>query len=591
MFGYAHPYKVRLVASLIAAIATALLELARPWPTKFIVDYGLGGQATPAWLESLTRVEIIGWSVVAAVIVVVSVAGLSLLTQVIVFGIAQDMVLDLLRDAFAKIQRLSLTFHQRSEIGDLTQRLGADVFAVQSMVTTVGVPAVSAALTLGGMFFFMIRLDPLLSLVTALAVPLLAAVWFAFYRPMNAAYWEQWTRQGAIMAFIQQSLAGIKVIQGFAREAHFQARLETQGREVSEAFRRSLLLGTTYNQAAATVTGILASVLAGIGAMRVIGGHLTLGDLLVFLGYVAAINGPLNGAITAIGTAVSMGPKGQRVLDLIDSTEEVPERPDARKPENFRGEVVFDDVSLTYGGSEEKGPVFEGVCLRAEPGTVTAIIGITGAGKTSLGALLSRFYDPSSGAVRFDGHDLRDLPLRWIRENVSVVLQDSILFPATVADNIAFGHAGLTRKEVVRAAEISLAHDFIERLPDGYDTLVGEGGAVLSGGERQRIALARAIVKDAPVILLDEPTSALDAHTEAQIFERLHEYLHGRTTFIISHRLTTIRGADQIVALENGRVVERGRHETLIRGSGVYARLYRNQNIAAGDELPGSVTG
>jgi ABC-type multidrug transport system fused ATPase/permease subunit len=319
--------------------------------------------------------------------------------------------------------------------------------------------------------------------------------------------------------------------------------------------------------------------------MRVIAGHLTLGDLLVFIGYVAAINGPLNGVVTAVGTAVAMGPKGQRVLDVLDSTEELPERADAIQPARFAGSVEFDDVSLSYDSSGRGTRVFENVSFTAPSGSVTAIIGITGAGKTSLGGLLSRFYDPTSGSVRFDGHDLRELPLKWVRENVSVVLQDSVLFPATIAENIAFGEPRVTRAEIVRAACMARADSFIERLPDGYDTLIGESGATLSGGERQRIALARAIVKDAPVVLLDEPTSALDAHTEAEIFEGLREYMAGRTTFIISHRLTTIRGADQILALENGRIVERGTHESLIRGNGVYARLYRNQNIAAADAL------
>jgi ABC-type multidrug transport system fused ATPase/permease subunit len=313
-------------------------------------------------------------------------------------------------------------------------------------------------------------------------------------------------------------------------------------------------------------------------------GHLSLGDLLVFVGYVAAINGPLTSLVSAVGTAVTMGPRGRRVLEIIDSDEQLPEKAHPLVPARFSGEIALDDVTLSYDGADGK-KIFEHVSCTARPGEVTAIIGITGAGKSSLIGLLSRFYDPTAGAVRFDGHDLRDLSLKWVRENVSVVLQDPILFPATIAENIAFGAQDVTDEQVMNAARVARAHDFIQRLPLGYDTRLGENAASLSGGERQRIALARALLKDAPVVIMDEPTSSLDAHTEAEIFDALREYLKGRTTFIISHRLSTIRRADQIISLENGRIVERGTHETLVKGSGVYARLYRNQNIAAADDF------
>jgi ABC-type multidrug transport system fused ATPase/permease subunit len=586
---YASPYKARLSGAALAALASTLFELARPWPTKAIVDYGLAGLPMPAWLATIsasldatTPVRIILWSVAVGAALIVAASLASLLTQVVVFNVAQDMVLELMREVFAKLQRLSLSFHQRHEVGDLTQRAGADVFAAQAVISSVVVPGSAAALTLAGMFYLMFQLDPVLAAITAGALPLLLGAWLVFYRPMNDAARNQWHQQGAILSFIQQSLSGIKVIQGYAREPHVQHRLEDHGRLLGVAHRRSLKVGTTYNQVAAIITGVLGAALVGIGATRVLGGSLTLGDLLVFIGYVAAVNGPLTGVAAAVGTAVAITPKGKRVLDILDSREEVPEEPHPTVPASVQGTIEFEHVSFAYPAeSQAERLVFRDVSFRAEAGTVTAIIGITGAGKSSLVGLLSRFYDPMAGTVRLDGCDLRDLPLTWIRENVSVVLQDSILFPATIAENIAFGKPGASRNEIVAAARIARAHDFIERLPAGYETQVVENGTSLSGGERQRIALARAVIKDAPIIILDEPTSSLDAHTEAEIFEGLSEYMRGKTVFIVSHRLTTIRRADQILALENGRIVESGTHESLLRGRGVYARLYRNQNIAS----------
>ncbi len=589
MLRYALPYRLRLGGAGLTAIAGAAFELARPWPTKAVVDYGLAGLAMPQWLADVARtvnasgaIDIILWSVGVGAFLIVAAALASLMTQVVVFNVAQDMVLDMLRQVFAKLQRLSLSFHQRHEVGDLTQRVGADVFAVQAVISSVAVPGFASLVTLAGMFYFMVRLDPLLALITAAIVPLLLMTWLAFYKPLNEAAREQWEQQGAMMSFIQQSLTGIKVIQGYAREPHVQTRLEDHGRLLGGAYRRSLKVGTTYNQIAAIITGVLAVALIGIGATRVLAGALTLGDLLVFIGYVAAINGPLTGVAAAVGTAVALAPKGERVLAILDSDDEVAEISHPVVPSSTRGEVQFEGVSFAYpGGAEQNRLVFRDVSFRAGPGTVTAIIGITGAGKSSLVGLLSRFYDPMAGTVRIDGYDLRELPLRWVRENVSVVLQDPILFPATIGENIAFGKPGASHEEIVAAARIARAHDFIERLPAAYDTLIAERGVSLSGGERQRIALARAVIKDAPILILDEPTSSLDAHTESQIFEGLTQYMLGKTTFIVSHRLTTIRRADQILALENGRIVESGTHDSLLRGRGVYARLYRSQNIAA----------
>jgi ATP-binding cassette subfamily B protein/subfamily B ATP-binding cassette protein MsbA len=272
------------------------------------------------------------------------------------------------------------------------------------------------------------------------------------------------------------------------------------------------------------------------------------------------------------------------VFEVIDSEEEVDERPGAIDLGRARGEVAFEGVTFGYQRPDSEAPsrpVLHDISLRARPGQITAIVGATGAGKSSLVSLLSRFYDPWEGRILVDGCDVRDLSLRSLRENVSLVLQEPFLFPMSIADNIGFGRPKATRAEIVAAAQVARAHDFIERLPQSYDTVIGEKGASLSGGERQRIAIARAVLKDAPILILDEPTSALDAHTEAQIFAALSGLVQDKTTFVISHRLSTIRRAEQVLVLDDGRIVERGTHESLLKTGKAYARLYRHQHIAA----------
>jgi len=318
--------------------------------------------------------------------------------------------------------------------------------------------------------------------------------------------------------------------------------------------------------------------------MRVLAGQLSLGDLLVFLGYLAALYGPVSELSLSVGYAVQVVARGRRMFEVIDSAEEVPESPDAMNLNCARGEVAFEDVTFGYRTDDPRQsprPILRDVSFRARPGQVTAIVGATGAGKSSLVALLPRFYDPWKGRILVDGHDVRNLSLKSLRENVSLVLQEPFLFPMSIADNIAFGRPEATRAQIIAASQAAQAHEFVERLPQGYDTVIGEKGDSLSGGERQRIAIARAALKDAPILILDEPTSALDARTETQIFEALSRLMQDKTTFIISHRLSTIRRAEQVLVLEDGCIVERGTHESLLAKGNVYAGLYKHQHLAA----------
>jgi ABC-type multidrug transport system fused ATPase/permease subunit len=323
-----------------------------------------------------------------------------------------------------------------------------------------------------------------------------------------------------------------------------------------------------------TITAGATAALLGFGALQVRDGNLTIGDLIVFLSYLGALFGPLQSLTGAAAAGAALNARARRVLEVLDSTEEVPERSDPIVPPACRGEVVFEAVTFGY---EPERTVLDGVSFAAVPGQITAIVGATGAGKTSLVSLLSRFYDPTAGRILLDGNDLRDLPLRWLREHVSLVIQEPFLFSLSISENIAFGRTDATADEIEQAARAARAHEFVERLPAGYETVLQERAVFLSGGERQRIALARAIVKDAPILILDEPTSSVDARTEFEIFDELVPTMREKTTFVVSHRLSTILLADQILVLEGGVVVERGSHSELLDRGGTYAQLYRHQ--------------
>jgi ATP-binding cassette, subfamily B, bacterial len=592
---YVSRYRAALFFTFALSFVGVAVELARPWPIKVVADYALAGHPLPPWLSTVggylpgagTPKGIIIWSVIAAVLVVAVGAILSLLTLYVSVRVSQRMVFDLALDVFEKLQRLSLAYHHRHRIGDLLQRVSQDVFVVFYAISQVALPATVSLLYLTGMFIILASLDLTLALVSLAVVPPLAASITYYAKPMDATTTRMYASHGAFTALAEQSLSAIKAVQGFAREAYLRRKAEERARDLSDAYESNIRVSGRYKEATNFITGTGAALLLGLGGVRVLAGQISLGDLLVFLGYVTALYGPVSELSLSVGYAVEVMARGKRVFEIIDAEEEVRERPgavDLARSSRPRGEVIFEGVTFGYHEADSEAPlrpVLRDVSFRARPGQTTAIVGATGAGKSSLVLLLSRFYDPWEGRILVDGHDVRDLSLRSLRESISLVLQEPFLFPMSIADNIGFGRPQATRAEIVTAAQAARAHDFIERLPQGYDTVIGEKGASLSGGERQRIAIARAVLKDAPILVLDEPTSALDAHTEEHIFAALSDLIQDRTTFVISHRLSTIRRAEQVLVLEDGRIVERGTHESLLKTGKAYARLYRHQHLAA----------
>lgn len=591
LLSYAGNEKPGLALAFVIAFVGMIFELARPWPLKVVVDYILGGQEMPAalassiaWLPGIeTQSGLLAWTIAALVIITLVAAALSLIGTVMVVKVCYRLVHRLASELFAKLQRLSLSYHQKQAGGDLIQRMSQDVYCVHMAISAVLLPAIISVCSLVAMFVILANIDLVLAVVSMIVVPGLAGALLLFAKAMDRATRRRYDELGNFMSFVDQALAGIKVVQGFNRERMLEAKLQNHAEDLGDAYTRDVKLGAAYKQSTLIVTGLATAAVLGMGAWRTIGGHISLGDLLVFTSYLATLFGPVEAISVALGAAVVSGSQARRVFEVLDSGEEVPELPDPVALGEVKGELSFEHVSFSYdedGEASKRRIILDDVSFTASPGEIVAIVGATGMGKSTLVSLISRFYDPGAGRITLDGKDLRDLPLRELRSNVSLVLQEPYLFPASIAENIAFGVDQAPLPEVHEAAKLACAHDFISRLPLGYATNLAESGASLSGGERQRIAIARAILRKAPILIMDEPTSALDARTEAQILQNLAQSARERTTFFISHRLSTIKRADKIIVLEEGRIVEAGRHDDLIGHGGTYSALYRHQELA-----------
>ena len=581
LFPYWHVARKETAAGGVVLIFAALIDLLQPWPIKWLVDYVLGDHTTPTWLKSVWPVFGTGNIAGGIVAVCVSILLLAITYRLgITFGhfflirAGARVVQQLRCHACEHLHRLSLAYHDRTKVGDSLYRVAYDAHAAQALLNGALVPMATGALVLVGAIIIMLRINVMLTFVTIAVTPLFLLIIRGFGRRIDQQSRRYHENESALVSTLQESLSSIRAIQAFTLEPETGQRFHTESKQSLEANQRMTRTQLIYSACAGLAVSIGTAGVVWVAGHQVMHGRLSIGDILVFLAYLGMLYQPMNTFSQSASVIRSASVQLKRVFEIIDAVPEITDRPNAKTLPKVRGAVEFRSVSFQY---EKDRPVLRDIDLKIESGQVLAIVGRTGAGKTTMASLLLRFYDPTAGAILLDGQDLRDLQLAWLRRQVSVVLQDQILFSATVAGNIAYGRPGATQDQIEEAARMAQADEFICALPQGYDTMLGERGVNLSGGQRQRLSIARAFLKNAPILILDEPTSALDMHTEEALLACLRELMRGRTTFVIAHRLSTVRQADVIVVLQNGKIIERGNHDELLSKETVYGGMYHAQ--------------
>jgi ATP-binding cassette, subfamily B, bacterial len=574
----------------IVALTVVLATLAalQPWPLKIVVDYGFGGaepaEAFVSWLGAVaiepTPVNFIWLAGLAAIALYAVIAPLDAARTWIWSAIGQRMIYALAGDLFLQMQRLSPLFHAPRTVGDSLSRISGDTWCVFTVTKGILIAPAQHLFTLLAVGAVAWQLDPELTVLMLALAPVLAVAARYFGQRLKKFERAKLEAKARIAAFLHQVLGAMPMVQAADAGPRNLRVFQDLAADAVRANQRSALITSSYD----LVTGVFVTfgmaLVLFIGGHRVLGGGLSVGSLLVFLAYVKTLEGASRGLLNTYASLRTVEASVDRVLEVLDATEVVDDAPDARplpvRKTGEGGHLVFRDVTFGY---EADKAVLRGVSLEVQPGETVALVGTTGAGKSTLASLVPRFFDPWLGEILLDGVDLRKIRLGSLRSEISVVLQDPFLLPLSIADNIGYGRDGATRDEIVAAAVAANAHEFIIKLPDGYDSVLGEQGATLSGGQRQRLAIARALVKDARVLILDEPTSALDTGTERLVMEALERLMRARTTLIIAHRLSTVRRAHRIAVLENGRIVELGTYDELVARGGRFARLHRLQTL------------
>ncbi len=604
---FARPYRGAILWASVLIVIRVATDLVQPWPLKVVIDNVLRDRALRlSWFPQLrdTLAGMGRWNLLlfcAGFMILRTILDgvFTYLSSVRMTAISQRVIFDIRRALFDHVQRLSLTFFDRHRTGDLVTRFTGDSANIEDML--VGVVSVSLVngLTIVATVFIMFRLDWQLTLVAFTVLPFLFMMNRFFTKRIRAAARERRRKEGEIASLVQEDLSLVRVIQGFNRESHEAERFEYHASQARAAGLRSVLLQSQYAPLSTFITGLGTTLIIFMGARSVLQGTLTLGTLIVLLTYLRSLYNPVKQLSKMVNVVTKATVSAERVAEILDTPPEISDVPGAIDTPPLRGQVRLENVGFAYRMRDGSlgPPVLHNIELEIPAGTTVALVGKTGAGKTTLASMLPRFFDPVSGTVRIDGYDLRTLRLESLRRQISLVPQETVLFRATIWENIAFGSdlfapgfgipatpgqaPSLPVPELMRrieaAASAANAHEFICRLPEKYLTVVGERGGTLSGGQRQRIAIARAMIRAAPILILDEPTTGLDAESEDLVMEALDRLKAGRTTIVIAHRLTTVRSADLIVVLENGRIVESGTHAALYGGSGRYRDFYDRQ--------------
>jgi len=577
---YLRPHWRLAVSSVVVTVFAACAALLAPWPLKIVVDQVLEQHPIPPFMAQipgmadLGRIHLLVFAVVFSLVVALMVNMLNVLSNYVNTKIDQCITMDFRSELFLHSQRMSLAFHDRRRSGMLIYMINSQGDAPAGLVITIPMLAESA-LTLIGMFWISYKMDWELSLVALAVVPFLYYSVGYYATHIQGRLQRVRGLEAESLAVVHESISMMRVIVAFGRELFEHRRFRDHTTKAVQARVNVTIRQTVFSLVVNMITAVGSALVLGLGAYHVIEGKLTVGQLLVVIAYIAAVYHPLETISNTIGALQDRFISLRNTFRLLDMEPDIKDSPNAKPLKRPRGDVQYEDVYFTYTGRRD---TLSAISFSAKAGQVIGIVGPTGAGKSTLVSLLPRFYDPKQGRILVDGQDARELTLQSLRGQVSVVLQEPLLFSGTITENILYGRLEATPAEVIEAARAANAHDFIMRLPKQYDTVLGERGAAISGGERQRISVARAFLKNAPILILDEPTSSVDSKTEAVILDALERLMQGRTTFMIAHRLSTLQQADQILVLDEGRLVEQGTQAQLMALNGLYRQLHNAQS-------------
>jgi ABC-type multidrug transport system fused ATPase/permease subunit len=579
------PYQAGVAIVLVATLVETAMSLAAPWPLKIILDNVLGGHKLPHIFHHISR-----WmpghhvariaALAAAVSVMIAALGAlaSYVNNYYTESVGQWVANDLRMYVYDHLEHVSLSYYDTHQTSALLSTLIDDIDTIQDFASSATLSILIDVLAVFGMLTLMFWLRWDFALVAVAMGPFLLLFVARFRKAIKNATREVRRRQSDIVGVVQQGLESIRVVNAFGRQELEEKRLANASREEIKAALRSRRVKSLMSPIVAVIVSLCVGFVLWRGTLLVLASAMTVGSLTVFLSYLKDFFKPVRELAKMSGTVAQAAVAMERVCTILDIDVTIRERPNARQPEKLRGAIKFDHVAFAYDPAL---PVLKDVSFSIEAGQFVGIVGTTGGGKSTVVSLIPRFYDPISGAVLIDGVDVRDYKLQGLRDQIAFVLQDTILLRGTVRDNIAYGRPEASMDDIVAAARLARAHEFIVRMPKGYDTLVGERGLTLSGGERQRIGIARAIIRNSPILVLDEPTAALDTESEKVVIEALERLMKGRTVITIAHRLSTIRGSDKIIVLKGGVVSEQGTHDQLLALGGEYAELHRIQVGAA----------
>jgi subfamily B ATP-binding cassette protein MsbA len=583
------PYWKALSLAFVAVLGETFSDVLEPWPIKIVIDNVLQTKKLPGWLSVFVtemfgqnRLAVLNFAVAAIAGIAVVGAISSYFEKYLTTSASQWVTHDLRRTLYNHIQRLSLVEYDKAQTGDLISRVTSDIGAVQDFINSALLGILVNGLTLVGMVAVMLYINWRFTLIALSIAPALFVVVYSFTRRIKKAARAVRKKESELVSVVEEGLTSVRVVKAFAREDFEVSRFESQSLENVETALEARSIKAKLSPMVGVMVAIGTCLVLGYGGRLALAGQLSAGVLIVFLLYLGKMYKPMRELSKSTDTVSKAMVGYERIQEVLEIEARVRDLPRARKAPRFKGKIEFDRVNFTY---DDKTPVLKDISFSIEPGQVAAIVGPSGTGKTTIISLVPRFYDPQSGIVKIDGADIRGYKLKSVREQISFVLQETLLFHASVWDNIAYGKPDATRQQIMRAAKQANADEFIEKLPEGYSTMIGERGATLSGGQRQRIAIARAIIRDTPILILDEPTTGLDSASEQTVIEALGRLMEGKTSIVVAHHLSATRHADIIFVVEDSELVEYGTHDELLAAGGLYADLYKIQTSESAGKL------